>query len=128
MKYLKFLVGVLCFSSFLLSDYSKLPKDTKSTLSNDNKSKFLNKKEKFDSKKKPTEINRAKRLNKNKLLNDNDLKKELMQLEKQFKIERDELRAEYKKRRKEIYLKYGVKPPKKNRDNNNDFKKIKDSF
>jgi len=128
MKNLKMITCIVCLSSFLLSDYAKLPKEKKSTLSNDKKSKLLIDKNNFDSKSKPSDIKKAKRLNKNKLLNDNNLKNELMQLEKQFKVEREQLRDEYKKRRKDIYLKYGVKPPKKNRENNNELNKNKHSF
>ena len=118
MKILKLILPLSLILSLIFSDYSKLPSDKKSPLSKANK-KLLDRN--YDLKKnKSKNIDKPKKLNKDNFQNQ-DLKDELISLEKEFKIKKAELRKEYKEKRKTIYNKYGVKPPK--RENNGSDKK-----
>jgi flagellar biosynthesis component FlhA len=104
------ILAILIMSvSFLFSDYAKLPIDNNSSLSNvKNKKPIKNKPGKVK------DIEKAKNLPAKDILNQ-DLKAELMDLENEFKAQRQKLRQTYKQKRKAIYEKYGVKPPKKQR-------------
>ena len=118
------LLSILILSfSFLYSDYTKLPIDKASPLSTvKNKKPIKNKpgkaKVKIDNIKP-----KAKDLPAQDILNQ-DLKAELMDLENEFKLKRQELRQTYKERRKQIYQKYGVKLPK-NQRSDSDARKLK---
>lgn len=113
MKILKLILPASLILSLIISDYGKLPTDKKSPLSKANKNTSEQNK---DLKKiKSKNINKPKNLNKDKFQNQ-DLKDELVSLEKEFKIKKAELRSEYKQKRKNIYAKYGVKPPKRQND------------
>ena len=94
--------------SFLYSDYAKLPLENTSPLL---KTKKKEEKFKLENKKKQ----KIKDLNKSKVIDNQDLKAELTDLENEFKAQRNQLRETYKRKRIEIYKKYGVKPPQKNR-------------
>jgi len=113
MKILKLILPVSLILSIIISDYSKLPSDKQSPLSKANK-KLLDRTNDLK-KNKSKNISKPKIVNKDRLQNQ-DLKDELVSLEKEFKIKKAELRQEYKEKRKAIYNKYGVKPPK--RENN----------
>ena len=100
--------------SFLHSDYAKLPADNSSPLL-DTKAKKPHKNKPGKFQPNPNNVKpKVKDLSKKEIINQ-DLKAELMDLENEFKEKRENLRELYKQRRKEIYKKYGVKPPKKKR-------------
>ena len=110
------LFSLFVTTSFLFSDYTKLPSNGQSGLTRIDRKEMI-----------PAEGNA-------------DLKAELVALENQFKKDHEyikidyrsrisslkeqqksdvrELKKGYNQRRKAIYKKYGVKPPKNNRNNN----------
>ena len=120
-NFILFFILILSLS-FLYSDYAKLPANNSSPLSNiKGKKPDKNKPGKAKPKKTEQVKPKAKDLPAKEILNQ-DLKAELVDLENEFKAKRQKLRETYKERRKAIYEKYGVKPPKKQRsdsDNKN---------
>ena len=111
--------------SFLYSNYAKLPIDNTSPLSKSKTKKIDQDKPAKVKPKKADQVKpKAKDLPAKEILNQ-DLKAELMDLENEFKEKRQKLRETYKQRRKEIYAKYGVKPPKKKRSDS-DSRNLKD--
>ena len=114
MKYkLNLLISLIMLFSFLYSNYSQLPSNKNSQLSNiKDKKNLKNENETIKLKKKAKNVNKAKNLNKKKEIANQDLKADLIDLEESFREEKIKLRENYKKRRIAIYEKYGVEPPK----------------
>ena len=129
MKAINLILFICLFvsTSILHSSSGKLPLDKSSSLKKNNDNKKMinsdgalkkNKELKDKAIKKPINLKKEEKINP-------ELKNELLALEKEFQIDKTELRNRYKERRKAIYKKYGVNPPKKNRDDSKPAKNLK---
>ena len=119
-------VSLVLVFSFLYSDYAKLPTSKSSSLKNTKNKKTLNNDDQARKlKKNKKELNKSKKIKREKSIKNPDLTAELAALEQEFQIEKaqlkkrfltekETLRKSYKNRKAAIYNKYGVNPPKNN--------------